>query len=130
MSYSPTYFSWYDMIRRCTDAKNYAYKNYGARNIKICKRWKNFAHFYNDMGERTKGMTLDRINNNKGYYPKNCKWSTPIEQSNNRRSNRKISFKRTTKTLIEWERHLGFKKSRIQKRLMRGWSIEKSLTTL
>jgi len=73
------------MIGRCTNPKQISYPWYGAKGIKVCKRWMKFANFLYDMGERPEGMTLDRLNNSVGYQPNNCKWSTRIEQDLNKR---------------------------------------------
>ncbi len=82
---TPTYFSWQAMIGRCTNPKHIAYPWYGARGITVCKRWRTFANFLADMGERPKGTTLDRKDNEKGYEPGNCRWATRIQQDANRR---------------------------------------------
>lgn len=84
---SPTYISYRAMIARCTDTTHKHYNNYGGRGITICPEWmQGFDSFLNDMGERSIGYTLDRIDPNKNYTKDNCKWSTRKEQANNRRN--------------------------------------------
>lgn len=98
LSNTPTYKTWADMMQRCNNPKVRAYKYYGARGIKVSKRWRTFSNFYKDMGERKEGLTLERIDNNKDYNPKNCKWATMKEQSMNKRAG---GYKKLTPLIVK-----------------------------
>lgn len=83
---SSEYGIWKGMRKRCNTPNNKAYEYYGGRGIKVCKRWDKFENFLLDMGKRpSKGHTLDRINNNKGYSKTNCRWATWRVQGLNKR---------------------------------------------
>jgi hypothetical protein len=76
--------TWYNMKSRCYNIKDKKYKFYGARGIEVCDRWLNsFQNFYEDMGPKPKGLTLERIDNNGDYDIDNCKWAKYIEQNRN-----------------------------------------------
>jgi len=124
---SPTYSSWKSMIRRCTCPHETGFHNYGGRGIKVCTRWYQFKNFLADLGERPPGMQLDRRNNNGHYTPSNCKWSTKKEQANNRRTNRRLTYKGRRRTVTEWAVTLGLNPTTIAVRLHRGCSIEQAL---
>jgi hypothetical protein len=87
-SISRTYASWASMRSRCLNSKSLRYKDYGDREITVCKRWRVFKTFLLDMGEKPDGLSLERKDNDKGYCLDNCKWATPTEQMNNTRRNR------------------------------------------
>lgn len=88
---SPTYQSWRGMLARCNQPSSQAFKNYGARGVTVCQRWREFKNFLADMGERPTGLTLDRINNDGIYEPSNCRWATRAQQTANRRCSRKVA---------------------------------------
>lgn len=80
------YWIWADMVSRCTNSKHVRFADYGGRGIKVCRRWMSFDNFYSDMGDRPANRSLDRLNNNRGYSPANCRWATASEQASNKRS--------------------------------------------
>lgn len=74
------------MIQRCTNPNRTGYESYGGAGITVCERWRTFANFLEDMGERPIGYTsIDRIDNTKGYEPGNCRWATDEMQHTNQR---------------------------------------------
>ena len=84
---SGAFGSWRSALSRCVDPTNGQYKDYGGRGITMCERWLDYRNFLADMGERPSGLSLDRINNNGGYEPGNCRWATRAQQARNTRRN-------------------------------------------
>lgn len=121
------YYTWSAMLSRCTLKKHPEYKHYGGRGITVCKEWCTFEGFYADMGDPADGMTLDRINNDCGYYPENCRWATKTQQNENRRVTKWIEFDGVRKTQSAWAKQLGVCKSTIARRLKK-MSVEQALT--
>lgn len=118
---SPTFNSWAHMIQRCTNPKNRGFKNYGGRGITVCDRWlESFENFLSDMGEKPKGKSLDRKNNNGNYEPGNCRWATPKEQGNNTRRNVYFEYQGQRKTLSQWARFFKIDSEILRRRLKKS----------
>lgn len=127
---TPIYNIWSGMIRRCERKQSPAYRRYGGRGIKVCKRWHKFENFYADMGNPpTKSHSIDRINNDGNYCKKNCRWATSKEQAQNRRSNRIITFRGESKCLSAWAEKTGIAQFTILNRIYSGWSVRRALFT-
>lgn len=122
---TPTYKVWRRMVQRCVDPNDTTYPRYGAKGITVCNRWLKFEHFLSDMGERPAGLTLDRIRNELGYEPGNCRWATRKEQAVNRTST--IFFE--GRCLQEISLELGGNHGLVSNRVKRGWSLERAATT-
>lgn len=123
------YDIWQHIKSRCLNSKIPEYKNYGGRGITICSEWLNsFENFIQDMGFRpTSAHSIERKNNNLGYFKENCRWATAKEQANNRRTTVFITFNNKTQTLSEWCDELNLNYKIIHQRLNRSnWSIEKA----
>lgn len=122
-----------NMMNRCYNFNNVNYYRYGERGITVHLLWHDFIIFYNwaiEAGWR-EGLTLERIDNDKGYCPENCKWVTQKEQCNNRRSNRFITAFGETKTLAQWcedERCSTNCHDTIAYRIRKGWSPEDAIS--
>lgn len=112
------------MKLRCLNKNHIAYHRYGGRGIDICDRWNDFAEFLKDMGSRPAGCSLDRIDNNKGYYPDNCKWSSKREQANNTMQNVNVEYKGSKYTISELSDFLGINYRTLYSRLQRGTQLD------
>lgn len=128
-SKSSLYRVWTNMRSRCHDKSNKEYRNYGARGIYVCDRWRHdFAAFLSDMGPRPKGYLLERVNNDLGYSPDNCAWASLDQQANNRRTNRVLSVNGTSMTAKQWSRLTGVNYGTLMWRLENGVSPEAALS--
>ncbi len=121
--------SWASMKSRCSNKNFDCYKKYGARGIRVCKRWTKFENFYADMGPRPSvDHSLDRVDNSGDYEPGNCRWATREQQARNRRSNINISAFGETLCLSEWCRRLGVSFFMARKRIKQGMEPILALT--
>ena len=118
---------WRSARKRCQNPKCKDYPHYGGRGITLCKEWQDFETFYEwalSHGYRS-DLTLDRVNNNRGYRPDNCRWVSRKGQAYNRTTNTYLRCSDgEVHTLEEWARRLGTNPSSISKRLSLGWSVD------
>lgn len=101
---------------------------YGARGITVCPEWSSFERFFSDMGEAPTGKSLDRRDNNLGYSKANCRWATTLQQNQNQRTTRMVTFGGVTQCVSAWARTVGLKPTALHKRLDRGWPLERALS--
>ena len=126
---------WYLIIERCNNPDNSAYHNYGGRGIKVCPEWDDGIKGYFRFKEWSlnngyaKDLSIDRIDNDKGYSPDNCRWATVSEQANNKRNNVILEFNGRSMTLSQWAREIGMPMKVLHARIIRyGWDVERALT--
>lgn len=126
------YHIWHGIKERCCSVNYVHYKNYGGRGITVCDEWlHDFQAFYDWAlaNGYADNLTIDRIDNNKGYSPDNCRWVTMKEQQNNRRNNRLITYNGKTQTISQWSEEKNINKRTLIDRLNHGWSTERALNT-
>jgi hypothetical protein len=117
------------MRQRCHGSYAKYRPYYAAKGIAVCDRWRNsFENFLADMGERPEGTTLDRIDNNRGYEPGNCRWATTKTQGSNRACVDLITYNGKTLNPEDWARELGLKPQTIRSRISRGWPLWRVMT--
>lgn len=128
MTGSQEYRTWASMKTRCLNKNEKCYKDYGGRGITVCKRWLKFENFYADMGIRPEGMTLDRIDNNKGYSKENCRWATVEDQAYNKRTTIYITVNGARVSFGDLSKLFSIEKHRLWLRLFRyKWPLRKAL---
>lgn len=127
---------WAGIKTRCTNPNSKAYPDYGGRGIKVCKRWvtgtakaSGFECFIADMGNRPSPKhSIDRINNNGNYGPRNCQWILLAKQPRNTRKTCRITYQGRTLSNWEWAEIVPIDPINIWKRIYRGWSVERTMT--
>lgn len=130
LAHHPLFRTWAQMMARCYEQKNNNYPRYGGRGITVCDRWKDATTFIQDNeGKKKPGLTLDRIDNNKGYSPENCRWATSKVQTNNRSSSVLVTFEGRTLSLTDWGREFGVDYITVRRRI-EHFGIEKGFATL
>lgn len=126
------YYIWSAMKQRCLNPNSRNYSNYGGRGITVCEDWKySFENFYNwSLGNGyNDNLSIDRIDNNLGYCPENCRWTDGHTQANNTRHNKMLTHNGKTRTMSEWSKETGIKYQKIKDRLNKcGWSVEQALS--
>lgn len=121
---TPEYAAWANMLGRCENPNDQAYKGYGGRGIDVCEEWQNsFEAFRGCVGPRPSAdHSIGRIDNDRGYEPGNVRWETRVEQSNNRRSSVLITYRGETLTAAQWGRRAGLASGDlITMRIRKGW---------
>lgn len=127
--YPKEYAAWGRMMTRCYNPNTHYYKDYGGRGILVCDRWREFQHFFSDLGPMPfPGAQLGRKDNDGPYSPDNCTWTSLKEQSRNKQNTRWITFQGVTKSLADWAEEYGIRRDTLRWRLERGWTLERIFT--
>lgn len=125
------YGIWKGMHQRCSDPNWRGAKYYIEKGISVCEEWRDYtvfrewalSHGYAD------GLSIDRIDNDGGYRPENCRWVDARMQANNQSRNKRVAFNGSTKTLSEWATEINIPYDTLKRRLLKGWSVERAFTT-
>lgn len=127
----PEYAAWRAMKQRCSNPKHKYFYRYGGRGITVCREWvESFDAFYADMGAKpSSSSSLDRIDNDRGYSPDNCRWTTHTSQCRNRSTNKMLEYKGEIRCLQEWAEIYSIGKRTLRERIQRGWDVHLALTT-
>ena len=132
-SSSSLYGRWSHIKGRCCCPTDDAYVNYGSRGITMCDEWTNSYESFRDWSLANgyqPDLSIDRIDNNKGYSPENCRWASVKIQANNKRNNHMITYNGETHTLAEWAEMLGLTQATLRQRLNKHhWTIERAMST-
>jgi len=129
MKHTTLYTVWQNMNRRCSDPTTKSYKDYGARGIKVCKKWRNAAGFFDDMKDSWRpGLTIERVNNDLGYNKDNCIWVPKARQTCNTRTTRWVLYQGVRMCLADAARKSGISSSTLNYRLRHNYSPEHLFT--
>jgi hypothetical protein len=123
------YYIWHHMKKRCRKKYDVHYDDYGGRGIDYCDEWEEFENFWEwakNSGYKD-NLQIDRIDNNKGYYPENCRWTTSYVQNRNRRDTREYTINGITLCLEDWCIAYKINRYTVLKRLECGWNIKDAL---
>lgn len=121
MRYTSEYTIWNSMKNRCLNPKSKDYPRYGAKGISICQKWiDSFEEFYKDMGKKPDGFSIERIDNNKGYFPENCIWADRSTQQRNKSNSLWIEWKGHLTHIMDVAKDLGISKGAAHLRYKRG----------
>ncbi len=129
LSKTKTYKIWSGIQTRCLNPNSSGYPKYGAKGVTICERWNDYENFLADMGECPDGMSIDRINNDLGYSPENCRWVDMKTQQNNRTNNNVITINGETKTFSQWADISPVSRNTIRNRINSGWCESDAIMT-
>ena len=125
------YNTWSGMRNRCENSSHRSARNYHDRGISVCEEWLKFDAFYSWAMNNgyNDSLTIDRIDNDLGYNPENCRFVTMFEQQSNKRNNAMLTAMGETKTKAQWSRDTGIDQGTLGSRLKRGWSVSVALST-
>lgn len=127
LSKTPLYNKWISMRERCNNPHNKSYARYGGKGIMVCSEWNgsfnNFAEWAMESGYQP-GLTIDRIDNRRGYSPGNCRWATTAQQNRNYSRNHLITYHGKTQCIADWAAETGIKSATILFRIKSGKTLE------
>lgn len=124
------YYIWRGVKSRIKNPNHHAYPYYGGRGLTMDPCWERYENFVSDMGERPSlAHSIERLDNNLGYWPSNCVWASRYDQANNKRNNHHLTANGKTQTLAEWAAETGLMAATIAKRLDYGWTEQAAVNT-
>lgn len=125
--HEPVYQIWANVVARGTGTE--ARANYYDRGIRVCERWLKFENFYEDMGDRPDGHSIDRIDNDGHYSPENCRWATPTQQARNTSRTVRISVDGEMVAISDVADRIGISPKTLYQRIKKlGWSVEHAIS--